>query len=133
MNAAFPFAAGGIMAGSGCPKLAPFRAMAIYHQPFSTLEDTVIRAAGFLLLGRWAHATLADEDPFAPLIDAWEQLEEVNLRIAHCLQDYCATDAALNGLVNLDMFAKAGGFSLESALASLKPALLAWDLGLPSG
>lgn len=118
------------MAASGCPKLAPFRAMAIYHQPFSTLEDTVIRAAGFLLLGRWAHATLVEEDPFAPLIDAWEQLEEVNLRIARCLQDYCATDAALNGLVNLDMFAKAGGFGLESALASLKPALLAWDLGV---
>ena len=120
------------MAASGCPKLAPFRAMALYHQPFSTLEDTVIRAAGFLLLGRWAHATLGDADPFAPLIDAWEQLEEVNLRIARCLQDHCATDAALNGLVNLDMFAKTGGFGLESALASLRPALLAWDLGLPS-
>lgn len=118
------------MAASGCPKLAPFRAMALYHQPFSTLEDTVIRAAGFMLLGRWAHATLGDSDPFAPLIDAWEQLEEVNLRIARRLREYCSTDAALNGLVNLDMFAKSGGFGLESALASLRPALLAWDLGL---
>lgn len=120
------------MAASGCPKLAPFRAMAMYHQPFSTLEDTVIRAAGFMLLGRWAHATLTDQDPFAPLIEAWEQLEEVNMRIGRCLQDYCATDAALNGLVNLDMFAKAGVFGLESALAALRPTLLAWDLGLPA-
>ena len=118
------------MAGSGCPKLAPFRAMAMYHQPFSTLEETVIRAAGFMLLGRWAHATLAEENPFAPLLEAWGELEEVNQRIGRCLQNYCATDAALNGLVNLDMFAKAGVFGLESALTALRPALLEWDLGM---
>lgn len=120
------------MAAGGCPKIAPFRAMAMYHQPFATLEDTVIRAAGFLLLGRWAHATLADDNPFAPLVDAWKRLEEVNLRIGRCLRDCCAKDAALNGLTNLDMFAKVGGFALESALASLRPALLGWDLGLDS-
>lgn len=119
------------MAASGCPKFAPFRGMAIFHQPFATLEETVIRAAGFMLLGRWAHGTLAVEDPFAPLIDAWQQLEEVNMRISRSLRDHCAADAALNGLVNLDMFAKAGGFGLKSALAALRPALLAWDLGLP--
>lgn len=118
------------MAASGCPKIAPFRAMALYHQPFSSLEDTVIRAAGFMLLGRWAHGTLATSDPFAPLIDAWDSLEEVNLRIAQALQDHGSTDAALNGLVNLDMFAKAGGFGLKLALDALKPALLAWDLRL---
>ncbi len=119
------------MAASGCPKIAPFRGMAIFHQPFSTLEETVIRAAGFTLLGRWAHGTLADEDPFAPLIDAWQRLEEVNMLISRSLRDHCAADAALNGLVNLDMFAKAGVFGLKSALVALRPALLAWDLGLP--
>ena len=122
-----------VMAASGCPKIAPFRAMAVYHQPFSTLEETVIRAAGFLLLGRWAHGTLANENPFAPLIEAWQQLEQVNLNISRSLQDYCTTDAALNGLVNLDMFAKAGAFGLESALAALRPTLLTWDLGVAPG
>ena len=121
------------MAASGCHKIAPFRAMAIYHQPFSTLEETVIRAAGFMLLGHWANATLSDQDPFAPLIDAWQNLEEVNLRIASSLQEYCDTDASLNGLVNLDMFAKAGGIGLDNALAALKPALLTWNLGFSSG
>jgi hypothetical protein len=116
------------MAASGCAKIAPFRAMALYHQPFSSLEDTVIRAAGFMLLGRWAHGTLATSDPFAPLIDAWDSLEEVNQRIAHALQKHGYTDAVLNGLVNLDMHAKAGGFGLKHALDALKPALLAWDL-----
>lgn len=117
------------MAASGCPRLAPFRGMAVFHQPFATLEETVIRAAGFTLLGRWAHGTLADQDPFAPLIAAWQQLEEVNLHISRSLRDHCAADAALNGLVYLDMFAKGGGFGLESALAALRPTLLAWDLG----
>lgn len=120
------------MAASGCPQLAPFRAMALYHQPFSTLEDTVIRAAGFMLLGHWAHGTLTSENPFDPLIAAWEELEEVNTRICRGMQAYCAADAALNGLVNLDMFAKAGGFGLQAALDALKPALLAWDIGLPA-
>jgi hypothetical protein len=114
------------MAASGCPKIAPFRAMALYHQPFSSLEETVIRAAGFTLLGRWAHGTLGTNDPFSPLIDAWERLEEVNLRIAQAMRDHGSTDAALNGLVNLDMFAKAGGFGLRRALDALRPALLAW-------
>lgn len=120
------------MAASGCSKLAPFRAMALYHQPFSTLEDTVIRAAGFMLLGRWAHGTLTSENPFGPLIEAWENLEEVNTRICRGMQAYCAADAALNGLVNLDMFAKSGGFGLQAALDALKPALLAWNIGLPA-
>ena len=118
------------MAGSGCPKIAPFRGMAIFHQPFATLEETVVRAAGFMLLGRWAHGTLAHEDPFAPLIDAWQQLEQVNMHISRSLRGHCAADSALNGLVNLDMFAKAGVFGLKSALAALRPTLLAWDLGL---
>lgn len=120
------------MAASGCARIAPFRAMALYHQPFSSLEDTVIRAAGFMLLRHWAHDTLDTNDPFGPLIDAWEGLEEVNLRVAQALQDYGATDAALNGLVNLDMFAKAGGLGLKRALDALKPALLAWDVALDS-
>lgn len=113
------------MAASGCPRTAPFRAMAVHHQPFATLEETVIRAAGFALLGRWAHGTLAEnDDPFAELVEAWADLEEVNLRIGRRLQDYCANDAALNGLVNLDMFAKGGSLGLPSALEALKPALL---------
>lgn len=113
------------MATSGCPRTAPFRAMAVYHQPFATLEETVIRAAGFALLGRWAHGkSSSDEDPFAELIETWAELEEVNIRIGRRLQDYCATDAALNGLVNLDMFAKGGTMGLTSALDALKPALI---------
>lgn len=115
------------MAASGCPATAPFRAMAIYHQPFATLEETAIRAAGFALLGRWAHGTLAAAEPFALLIEAWSRLEEMNMRIGRALQAYCETDATLNGLANLDMFAKAGAFGLDRALAALKPALLAWD------
>lgn len=117
------------MAASGCPKIAPFRGMAMFHQPFSTLEETVVRAAGFMLLGRWAHGKLTDEDLFAPLIDAWRGLEEVSMRLSRSLRDHCVADAALNGLVNLDMLAKAGAFGLKSALAALQPALLAWDLG----
>lgn len=112
------------MASSGCSSTAAFRAMAIYHQPFATLEETVIRAAGFSLLGRWAHGTLGDGDPFVRLIAAWEQLEEVNQRIARRLKEYCENDATLNGLINLDMFAKIGGYGLESALSALRPALL---------
>lgn len=119
------------MAASGCPKIAPFRGMAIFHQPFSTLEETVIRAAGFMLLGRWAHGTLAEEDPFAPLIDAWQQLEQVNIHISRCMRGHSAADAVLNGLVHLDMLAKAGVIGLTSALAALRPTLLAWDHGLP--
>lgn len=69
------------------------------------------------------------ENPFAPLIAAWEQLEEVNMRIARNLQACCAKDGVRNGFANLDLFAKAGAFGLESALAALRPALLAWDLG----
>ncbi len=37
---------------------------------------------------------------------------------------------ALNGLVNLDMFAKAGVFGSKNAPAAHRPTVLAWDLGL---
>ena len=113
------------MAASGCVATAPFRAMAIHHRPFATLEETVIRAASFTLLWQWARGRFNQENPFAELLEAWANLEEVNQRIGRKLQTYCLNDATVNGLVGLDMFAKGGAIGLESALNALKPALLA--------
>ena len=114
-----------LMAASGCSRLSAFRTMAQFHQPFATAEETVVRAAGFWLLQSWAAGTLAAADPFAPLREAWEGLEDVNRQVGRQLQLHCHTDAAPNGLAYLDALAKLGLFGLDEVLAALRPGLLA--------
>lgn len=111
------------LAASGCQATAPFRVMAMYHQPFATLEVTVIRAAGFSLLRRWANSCLNEGNPFDELIEAWSRLGDLNHSISQRLARHCSSDATLNGLVNLDMFAKGGLLGLETALETLRPVL----------
>lgn len=121
-----------LMAASGCPRLAAFRVMAVFHTPFSTAEETVVRAASFWLLQRWAMGVDTADEPFAGLIEAWEGLEEVNARIGGKLRAFCETDATTNGLVFLDALAKMGIMGLEGALEALRPALRATSPDMPA-
>lgn len=112
-----------LIAASGCHKSMPFRAMALYHQPFATADETLTRAAGFWLLNRWAGDSLCADSPFDDLIEAWADLEEINQQLSRRLHSICPTDAAPNGLAFLDALAKIGMMGLESRLEALRPAL----------
>lgn len=117
-----------LIAASGCPKSLPFRAMALYHLPFATAEETLTRAAGFWLLNLWAERALAVADPFARLIEAWGRLEEINIQLGRRLHESCPNDAAPNGVAYLDALAKIGMMAVESRLEALKPAFLSYGL-----
>lgn len=114
-----------LMASSGCPRLLPFRAMAVFHQPFATPEENVVRAAGFWLIRSWTQGIQLDGDAFASLQHAWSNLEEVNQHVSAKVLANTKNDAASNGIAYLDVLAKIGTFGLDSALDMLRPVLAA--------
>ena len=113
-----------LMASSGCPRLIPFRAMALFHQPFATAEENVVRAAGFWLMRSSSQGTLVD-NPYEALQEAWEMLENVNRHVSEKLLARCSTDVSSNGVAYLDVLAKIGTLGLESVLEVLHPAFSA--------
>jgi hypothetical protein len=114
-----------LMASSGCPRLIPFRAMALFHQPFATAEENVVRAAGFWLIRCWTQGTTTDESPFTALQEVWDSLEDVNRHVGEKLLARTSSDAASNGIAFLDVLAKMGTLGLDSALDMLRPVLTA--------
>lgn len=113
-----------LMASSGCPRLQPFRAMALFHQPFATAEENAVRAAGFWLMRHWARNHAASE-PFAELQALWEDLEDVNRHVSTKLLAHSQSDVASNGVAYLDVLAKMGTLGLDTVLDTLRPVLLA--------
>lgn len=113
-----------LMASSGCPRLIPFRAMALFHQPFSTPEETAIRAASFTLMRAWAQSRLHPEYTFDELLVIWESLESVNRHVWRKILAQADSDAAVNGIAFLDALAKLGALGLESALEAINPVLV---------
>jgi hypothetical protein len=114
-----------LMASSGCPRLIPFRAMALFHQPFATAEENVVRAAGFWLIRCWTQGTTTEESPFTALQQVWDSLEDVNRHVGEKLLARTTSDAASNGIAFLDVLAKMGTLGLDSALDMLRPVLTA--------
>lgn len=112
-----------LMASSGCPRLIPFRAMALFHLPFATAEENAIRAAGFWLMRCWTQNMNLAENPFTALQVAWDSLEEVNQYLSRKLLAQTSNDAASNGIAFLDVLAKMGTMGLDSALETLRPVL----------
>ncbi len=121
-----------LMASSGCPRLIPFRAMALYHLPFATAEENAIRAAGFWLMRCWIQGEPLDENPFSALQTAWDNLEEVNRHVSQKVLARSQHDAASNGIAFLDVLAKMGTMGLESALETLRPVLSAQACSTPN-
>lgn len=110
-------------ATSGCPVLAKFRPMARFHLPFSTLHETMFRAVGAYLLAQyfaWKQGKEPDLD-LTGLKEFYARIHAVNVGLTARLRDAVETDAHVNALVNLDVFAQELPASIESHLAELEP------------
>lgn len=112
-----------IAATSGCPRTAFLAPLAWFHLPLPTEEETVFRAASTYLLGQYlvvAGGGTADWSLTA-LASRYESLHEINVAMAKRLRDASSEDAAVNGVVLLDLLAKAIPYSVAESLASLRP------------
>lgn len=98
---------GAIGATCGCPHTRFLKAMAWFHLPFSSSDETLYRVLGTYLLGqhlRVKHGLDADWT-LDGLRDAYHNLRKVNLGMAKRLRTAAEEDSSLNGLVLLDLLA----------------------------
>jgi len=97
-----------IMATSGCPITSFFRPMARFHLPFATQDETIFRAASAYLLADYFWTLENGEEPdrhLSGLKEVYAQVHALNAAFFTRLKVAARTDASLNALVHLDMFA----------------------------
>lgn len=110
------------MATSGCPALAPFRAMARFHLPFASREETIFRAASSYLLAQYfkrKRGESADLD-LDGLRETYDTIHHINMALANRLRDVSRGDANLNALVLLDLYAQDLPLSIDGNLDELE-------------
>jgi len=111
-----------IIATSGCPHTAVFKPMARFHVPLASVEETVFRAASTYLLAQYF---LIQEDAPADLkLDGltriYRNIQLINESIAERLRAGSQTDASVNALILLDMYARHLPIVIEDSLRELR-------------
>jgi hypothetical protein len=109
------------MATSGCPAFSKLRPMARFHLPFADSEETAYRAISMYLVGQFLRQSkgLPAEFDLRELGEIYEHIHEVNLTFSKRLAEASSSDANVNSLTTLDMFAQDVPWSIEAALPSL--------------
>jgi len=111
-----------VVATSGCPHTVYFRPMARFHAPFSDEVETLYRAASMYLLAQYF---IKQEGKPAGLelkglSEIYKKVQVVNRAVAERIREASKTDATLNALVQLDMFAQVLPDAVEESLAEIR-------------
>ena len=111
------------MATSGCPVLAPFMAMARFHMPLASREETVFRSVGAYLIGQYLLARHGGEPDWSleGLQLCYEKVHTVNKALAERLRGQDPGDATLNAIVVLDLLAHELPRSIKEGLDGMLP------------
>jgi hypothetical protein len=95
------------LATSRCPHFKFLRPMAMFHLPFSTLDDTLVRTIGFYLTQKYfknLNGTADDKLEIDGLKDLYNELEAVNTGLAARINLAAKGDANKNAIVTLNLF-----------------------------
>jgi len=111
-----------IMASSSCSHLQMFKPMARYHLPFSSAEETAVRAIGMHLISEYlksleipGHVVNLDG-----LLAKYEKVSLVNQGIIKRIRSLKGGDATQNALIALDGFASLLPIEISTGLNELK-------------
>ncbi|HZF00302.1 MAG TPA: hypothetical protein VE344_00215 [Methylomirabilota bacterium] len=101
------------MVTSGCPVMDKLRPMVYTHLPFSSLEETLYRAASMYLLAQYFREQNGQipDWKLENFTRIYEDIATVNQSFTKRLLSINPRDASLNALVGLDCFASAAAFS----------------------
>jgi hypothetical protein len=101
------------MVTSGCPIMDKLRPMVYTHLPFSSLEETLYRAASMYLFAQYFRQRegKAPDWEFRDFTSIYEDIATVNQSFTKRLLSINPRDASLNALVGLDCFASVAAFS----------------------
>ena len=128
-----------VIAASGCPHTAFFKPMAHFHLPLASKEETIFRAASMYLLAQYYlnREQRGADFEFEGLTRIYENLQTVNVTIAHRLRAATRTDSSINAIVLLDSYAQALPLAIEQSLEKMRylfsPFLLPKEMAQSSG
>ena len=111
-----------LMAGSGCPILSKLKAMAHFHLPFATLDETIFRTVGAYLIQQYLVAQEGGTPDFElnHLKALYEELESLNNSMAHRLRNAAECDASVNAIVGFFGVSYLVRDSIDEQLQSFK-------------
>lgn len=112
-----------LMAASDCPNMKFLSSMAIFHLPFASFEETILRAASFYLLKQYFQKASNQYYDFSMdgLKKQYEDVEIVNQGLLERIQSIeTEGDASLNAITTLNAFAQMFSLQYELDLASLQ-------------
>jgi hypothetical protein len=106
---------------SGCPHTGYFRPMARFHLPMADTDETIYRATSMYLLAQYFKKKKGQdhEQDFTGLKKIYQNMQILNAAIADRLRAATRTDASVNAIILLDMFAQALPFAIEDSLEEI--------------
>ncbi|MET1076418.1 MAG: hypothetical protein ABWY06_00195 [Pseudomonas sp.] len=106
---------GALGATSGCPHTRRLKAMAWFHWPFSSSDETLYRSLGTYLLGQHLRQLrgLPADWSMNGLRELFRNLRQVNLAMVGRLRAAADEDSSLNGLILLDLLAADTLYALD--------------------
>jgi len=119
---------GVVIATSACPHTLFFRAMARFHLPFASPEETAFRALSAYLVMQYLRHEEGKQADFQleGLIGIYERMQVLNRRMAERIHAVAPKDAPINAVVSLDTLAKLLTFSLREAKRVLRTTFAAF-------
>lgn len=111
-----------IMASSSCSHLQMFKPMARFHLPFSSVEETSVRAIGMYLIAQYLESLKNPEHKIGldDLIAKYKNISLVNQGIIKRIRAVKGADANQNAVLALDGFASILPVEISTGLAELK-------------
>ena len=107
---------------SDCPVMRQLRPMAHFHEPLSGPEQTVFRVFGMYLVKQFLHSRDGAKADWKldGLLKLYEQIHEVNVKLAERLRQVSSADANINGVTLLDVLAYAVDFGFDRSEKQLR-------------
>lgn len=111
-----------IMATSPCPHTEYLKPMARFHLPLADQDETVYRVTTMFLLAqyfRYKHK-LPYSLELDELLSIYQNLQVINFHLAKRLKAAISEDAAVNGVILLDLLSKSVSWSIEDGLEEIQ-------------
>ena len=112
-----------LMAASDCPNMNFLSSMVLFHLPFASFEETILRAASFYLLKQYFLKRDNQQYDYSMegLKKQYEAVEKVNQGLLDRIQSIeTEGDASLNAITTLNAFAQMFSLQYELDLASIQ-------------
>ncbi|MDD2760343.1 MAG: hypothetical protein PHH11_08615 [Methylomonas sp.] len=111
-----------VIATSPCPHTEHFKPMARFHLPLASEDETIYRTSSMYLLAQ--HFLYKDGKAYSLDLDGlrkiYAEMQVINRALANRLRTAISQDAAVNGIILLDLLTQSVTWSIEDGLDNLR-------------